>query len=89
MCWKKMPYWLKGGIIGAIIALIYDIRGLILYGIRDLGLWFFSLTLDLLIIFIIGALIGLIIGIIIKRRKKKISFKKRIKKKEDRKKKKK
>jgi len=76
MCWKKMQYWLIGGIIGAIIALIYDIRGLVLYGIQDsMVFWFLSLVMDLLIVFAIGAFIGFIIGAIIKRRREKHSKK--------------
>ena len=77
MCWKKMSYWLRGGLIGIVIALIYDLRGIIFNEVQSLEVWFFALIIDFIITFIIGALFGLIIGGIIERRKKKISPKKK------------
>lgn len=66
MCLKKMPYWLKVGIIGAVIALIYDVIGLFLNNFQYLNIWLLSLILDIIVFFVIGAIIGLIIDIIIK-----------------------
>jgi hypothetical protein len=77
MCWKKMKYWLRGGLIGVAIALIYDIRTLIIGKSDNLVLWFLSLGLDLVVTFIIGALIGQVVGYIINKRKKKNIVKKK------------
>jgi len=81
MCWKKIKYWLKGGLIGLIIALVYDLRILYIGEARDLGTWIFGLITDLIVIFIIGALIGLLIGFIIKKRKIKKPVRKIVKRK--------
>ena len=73
MCWKKMSYWLRGGLIGLVVALIYDMRGLVFDEVQSLEIWFFALIIDLIITFIIGAIFGLIIGGILERRRKRSS----------------
>ncbi len=65
MCWEKMSYWLKGGIIGLIIGIIYNILELIIYK-TDLNQWLIYLVADLIFVFIVGAILGFVISKIIK-----------------------
>lgn len=72
-----MSYWLKGGIIGLVLDLIYNLFELIFYK-TDIKNWLIYLVMDLIFVFIIGAIIGLIFDIIIRRKnKKKLKMKKR------------
>ena len=76
MSFGKNKYWIIGGIIGAVLALIYDLYGLILYGVTDSFIsWFLFMILDFIIFFIVGALIGLLIKVIITRRRERHSRK--------------
>jgi len=72
-----MQYWLKGGLIGLAIVIIYDLAILFLVNTNDFGIWFFGLVIDLIIFFIIGSVIGLIVGVVIKRKRKNPLQKKR------------
>lgn len=65
MCWKKMQYWLRGGLIGGVIAIIYDLISLIANNFQFINIWFLALILDVVVFFVIGAIIGIIIGLII------------------------
>lgn len=59
MCWKKISYWLKGGIIGLVLAFIYNLIELILQK-TEIKQWLLYLITDLIFAFIIGAIIGFI-----------------------------
>ena len=93
MGWKNLPYWLRGGIVALIIAIILLVPSLI---IESIPLYIFNLDFIGLIIFqgsilnedifgvfqlitlaisyfIIGALIGLIIGKIKSKRQNEVT----------------
>jgi len=73
-----MSYWLKGGIIGLVLDLIYNLFELIFYK-TDMKIWILYIIADLIFVFIIGAIIGYIFDILIKRKsgRKKLKMKKR------------
>ena len=101
MCWKKMPYWLKGGLISDSIFIIFGIIGLldgiyiksflnlevILSKVSSFFCIFYWLSgcvgegcgnylficpiVDLIVLFMVGALIGFIISKFISSGKKK------------------
>lgn len=79
MCWKKLSYWLNGGIIGTVLALVYN---LIKYN-NPLNLWIIGLIIDIIFLFVVGSIIGYLLGSVIKSRNK-FKNKKKFKKKRKR-----
>jgi hypothetical protein len=68
--WKKMPYYLKGGVIGLIVAIVYNIVELILLGKGSFSEWLYGFVIDLIGLFIIGAIIGALLGLYINTKRK-------------------
>jgi len=77
MCWKKLPYWLKGGIIGLIVGIVVVLINLIKNKfqfcytlISEIG-GFGIITIcdyiwrDYVLPFLIIVLIGIVIGFIV------------------------
>lgn len=70
MIYEKKPYWLRGGIIGIITAVIYNLISLIRLN-ENLISWLYGFLIDIIGLFIIGAIIGALLGLYINRGKKK------------------
>jgi len=77
MCWKKLTYWMKGGIVGFFIAMFVFALEFGLFGNSvTMGgnpadnFWYYYFIFPVIII-LFGVLIGLIYGFFHKKRKTK------------------